>query len=398
MSDFDDETLVAFLDGELPSETSAAIEQELGVNLLLRDRVDGLRQTWELLVDLPEERPNPELTRSTIEMVAIQMGAENDVWYRRLMRSRLFLMAIGTVTALLFGIAGGRAWSSYVAHRVQHDLKYIADFGAFQEIASEEWLEQLAQDKYLTAAYPTDSIGDGPVPLEGGHAADEWLANLDEIDRGLLEDNLTAYRRAGNSPELLKKVKSLVDGIYASENSQLLVDTARSYAKLLNSLPTSYVSRMKSDPPDVRLAKVQRIVNDRMRLMFAESMPASDQRKLENWAFDNLSFGGEVILDQYYDNSIERLVQSMSDAARSLLEPQSPEERRLSLEIWLRAVLSPTEARAIAPDRLLEKLQELNDSPDPAAAREQQRIELLPEEEAQRELREMIQGAEAAQS
>ena len=72
----DDELRVAYLDGELSSEDVTLVESQLRADESMRIRLENLRVTGEMLLDLPEPKPNVDLARSTIEIVAIDLENE----------------------------------------------------------------------------------------------------------------------------------------------------------------------------------------------------------------------------------------------------------------------------------------------------------------------------------
>ncbi len=78
VTDADDEQLVAYLDGELVPEERSELEQRLGRDQSLRDRLRSLQTSWDLLDDLPMAAPNPLLLESTIRM-AIATASDTPV-------------------------------------------------------------------------------------------------------------------------------------------------------------------------------------------------------------------------------------------------------------------------------------------------------------------------------
>ena len=67
----DDETLVAYLDGELSREETLRFEQNLHTEPGLQKRVNDMQASWSLLSELPCPSPRRDLTQSTIEMVTL---------------------------------------------------------------------------------------------------------------------------------------------------------------------------------------------------------------------------------------------------------------------------------------------------------------------------------------
>ena len=72
-----EEQLVAYLDGELDTESCRRIEELLAVDPEVRRRLHWLEQTWEMLDELEATPVGEDFTRTTLEMIAV--AAEEDV-------------------------------------------------------------------------------------------------------------------------------------------------------------------------------------------------------------------------------------------------------------------------------------------------------------------------------
>ena len=72
-----DEELVAYLDGELDVEASRRIEAQLAADARIRERLQKLQRTWDLLGELDEALVDDTFTRSTLEMVALKATEES---------------------------------------------------------------------------------------------------------------------------------------------------------------------------------------------------------------------------------------------------------------------------------------------------------------------------------
>src|SRR6185436_1430854 len=71
-----DEEIVAYLDGELDSETEARVVRRLSDDPAYRLRLNQLQQAWDLLDNLRGTEADDEFAASTVAMVALQ--AEQD--------------------------------------------------------------------------------------------------------------------------------------------------------------------------------------------------------------------------------------------------------------------------------------------------------------------------------
>src|SRR2546430_188175 len=87
------EELVAYLDGELDADAARRIEERLRTDERLRDELHRLERTWDMLATLPRTEADPSLTKSTVEMLALE--AEGDFVLLARTRARRRLLAWG---------------------------------------------------------------------------------------------------------------------------------------------------------------------------------------------------------------------------------------------------------------------------------------------------------------
>lgn len=395
-NEFDDETLVAFLDGELEQQQSQAIEAELDSDPELQQRVATLRQSWDLLSELPSPVPNPDLARSTIELVTLELDTKpKRGWLSWKYRRPLLLVLFAAISVGLGALAGQFLSVAFAGH-LRRNLDVIADYAALKEIDSVEWLNELDAINYLTTAFPGDVIGDGNVP-ERWREREQWMDSLDEIDRGLLQDNAKAFvREPDERKDSLREVMKVIRE--QAEETNDLMPQVRAYAALLDSRSGKQKETLKSMPLNKRREQVQLIVNFKMRTIFAAQMPEKDRVAIDRWLLSN-DFLPNDVNELMFDSSfmpetlMQDLISQLSDEARSILEPQTVEEQSLSLGYWVTSVVFPEQKAAVSAEQLAEVLAQLANDSDYQAADELERIELLPEEQAQRVLRRMA-GAE----
>lgn len=133
-----DEELTAYLDGELTSTESTALELRLVSDESLRTRLAELRKAYDLLDELPETPHSKGFTQTTIEMVIADLkrsGAGDAVdpdpkgsalvksavdWRRRWFSFPYVLVPL--TTALLIGSLLGLAVSAF---RTQRELAVL---------------------------------------------------------------------------------------------------------------------------------------------------------------------------------------------------------------------------------------------------------------------------------
>ncbi len=141
----DQELLVAYLDGELDSHESTGVEQRLAQDVDFRALLSKLRETWDLLDDLPQPTVDEGFAQTTVEMVAVQAADESRVLPSNgASRQRYLWMAACLVAAIAsFGVV--RQWQTAGDRQLIQDLPVIENVDAYLEVQSLEFLEALAQ-------------------------------------------------------------------------------------------------------------------------------------------------------------------------------------------------------------------------------------------------------------
>ncbi len=73
-----EEQLVAYLDGELNAEASRRVEELLAADPNIRQTLQGLDRTWEMLAELETPQVAERFTRSTLEMVTVAAAEDTE--------------------------------------------------------------------------------------------------------------------------------------------------------------------------------------------------------------------------------------------------------------------------------------------------------------------------------
>ncbi len=111
-----DESLVAYLDGELDANERQRLEAELGRSDSLRARLRVLQTGWELLDELPQASPSSTLLETTIRMAAMTAstgdpptgGGSVRPSHGSWLRSQWLIASAASVAFLALGIAISR--------------------------------------------------------------------------------------------------------------------------------------------------------------------------------------------------------------------------------------------------------------------------------------------------
>jgi anti-sigma factor RsiW len=144
-----DEEIVAYLDGELDSESEARVARRLSDDPAYRLRLNQLQQAWDLLDNLRGTEADDEFTASTVAMVAVQAEHEAKSQQVRTVRQRnlAWLTLVGVV--LLSAI------SSYVVlnrrltradRNLVHDLPVIEHVDEYSNIDELSFLKLLTRE------------------------------------------------------------------------------------------------------------------------------------------------------------------------------------------------------------------------------------------------------------
>jgi anti-sigma factor RsiW len=147
-----DEQLVSYLDGELDAAESRQVEEALARNPRVRQELQQLERSWQLLDDLPRTQVDESFTRSTVEMIAVQ--AERDLVAIQAQlpqrRRRVWLVAAG---ALLAAAVAGFVTSTVLTQRADEkllsDLPVIENFDQYREVEDLEFLRMLKSQGFL---------------------------------------------------------------------------------------------------------------------------------------------------------------------------------------------------------------------------------------------------------
>ena len=101
-----DEQLVAYLDGELDAESSRRIEELLSTDPRLRQTLQRLDRTWELLDELDTSGAPDRFTQTTLEMVTVAASEDARRSLAGVSRQRRWRWAIVGGSLLAAGLAG----------------------------------------------------------------------------------------------------------------------------------------------------------------------------------------------------------------------------------------------------------------------------------------------------
>ncbi len=133
----DQEQLVAYLDGELDATEVQQVERRLSEDQAYRRLLADLERSWQLLDELPQPTAGEDFTRTTVEMVALdisgQLKTQRPRWRRSIWMQRA-AFAAATVAS---------AWAGFILvqyaldspnRRLLRDLPLIERVDAYRHV------------------------------------------------------------------------------------------------------------------------------------------------------------------------------------------------------------------------------------------------------------------------
>jgi anti-sigma factor RsiW len=149
-----DEEIVAYLDGELDSESEARVVRRLSDDPAYRSRLGQLQHAWDLLDNLRRTEADDEFVNSTVAMVAVHAEQESKSRQMRVVRQRS-LAWLSLVAVVLLSLASGYV----VLHRrmtrgdreLLRDLPVIEHVDEYRNIDDIEFLKRLERENLFAA-------------------------------------------------------------------------------------------------------------------------------------------------------------------------------------------------------------------------------------------------------
>ena len=141
--------LVSYLDGEIDAEEAMQVEERLARDPRFRQSLNELQRSWDMLDDLPQSMPSEQFTKTTVEMVAVQI--DNDVGHqqRRWGRARAWQRTATAASILLMAVAGFLI-AKYVLEAPDRaflrDLPIIERVDVYEHVDDLEFLQRLADE------------------------------------------------------------------------------------------------------------------------------------------------------------------------------------------------------------------------------------------------------------
>jgi anti-sigma factor RsiW len=139
------EQLVAYLDGELDADGSRRVEELLATDAKVRQALQGLDRTWELLGELETPQIAERFARSTLEMVAVAAAEDTERSRTEASRRRRWRWVIVGGSLLAAGAAGflGVSLRPDPNRQLIEDLPVLENLDQYRQIDDIEFLRSL---------------------------------------------------------------------------------------------------------------------------------------------------------------------------------------------------------------------------------------------------------------
>ena len=140
-----EEQLVAYLDGELDTEASRRVEELLAADPKVRQTLQGLDRTWELLDELEAPQVADRFTQSTLEMVTVAAAEDTERSRTEASRRRRRWWVIGSGSLLAAGAAGFLVVALWPDPNRQliDDLPLLENLDEYRQIDDVQFLRRL---------------------------------------------------------------------------------------------------------------------------------------------------------------------------------------------------------------------------------------------------------------
>jgi hypothetical protein len=298
-----DEELVAYLDGELDAESARRIEALLASDPTVRNRLQALERTWELLDELDAAPLGEPFTQTTLEMVAIAAQQDAEQSRADAPRRRRRLLLVVALSVMAAAAVGFSAVAMYNPDRqLLQDLPMLDRLDEYRQVDSIEFLHRLRDAGLFTQ---------GAVELPKGLVTDdESLADrrqrvekmgLDEKEQLVKAED----RFAGLPPVDQQRLRRLHDDLQNDPDAVQLGAIMHRYYEWLKPLPPLTAADLTEGQPEERIALVKKRLQEELQRDGGLRPSAKDLAALRNW-LDDCATHREADFVKFLNNEQER--------------------------------------------------------------------------------------------
>lgn len=297
-----DQTLVAYLDGELTDAEIDKVEADLVADSGLRTRLHELQATWDMLDELPREEPGESFLKSTIELVVTSAQRKKRKWHRWPLRIGALAIAFGLTFAVAFQVVRYMQAAPY--RQFVSDLDFLENADLYQQVQDVEFLTRLHKAGVFRQSSETVDVSIFELPNE------ERLASLDPFEiQDIRQDEKTFHLM---STQEKKKLRDIHREIFASDQRDELLATLRLYCQWYAKVPPSEEKyALKQLSVDERVQKVIEIRKREAEVLFGlqgeTSLPQEDVPALFKWGSDFCKAKNEAMINALVGDSAQSL-------------------------------------------------------------------------------------------
>ena len=345
-----DESLVAYLDGELDATERARVEQRLNEDDAYRRRLRELQRSWDLLDLLPSLELSKSFCNTTVEMAVVIADERMRADQLRLPRRRWVLGLAGAmscVTSALASYTGIRWWGGQQDVRLLQDIGVIKHLEALTHGESVAFLKSLDQaglfsDEVRIKVTENETLGE--LASKNLQQRRVWLDSTTTAEKLELASLQRRFRSLTETQR--QQLRDFTKTLLLEPRSDALLAVMFRYSDWLSTVPAAQRFELVDEGPEQRVARLRRFIEVRRfdRLRAANISPA-DVQVVRKWSRGLIR------------TRRARMIALIPETARQHLE-SLPDERR-QLEWLFRFYLQPRFGVARRHPELLPTRQEL---------------------------------------
>lgn len=289
-----DQTLVAYLDGELSDTETAAVEDRLASEPELRARLQGLQASWDMLDELPRSKPDNNFLKSTMEMVVTSARKKKVKWHRWPVRILVLTAAFALASLAAFQLTRNMqtdSWRAFVA-----DLDFLENVDMYDQIQETQFLIALNEQGIFNDSSQTEDFSYLDTPNQ---------VRMDSLDAfqvsGIKKSHEAFALKPAQNQALLRQIH---DEIFAREDRDELLATMRSYTEWLSTVqPPEERYKLSELPVADRVERVAEIRRVQAEQYFGRqgetSLPPEDVTRFFRWCSEFCDSKREVMIEKF---------------------------------------------------------------------------------------------------
>ncbi len=327
----DEETLVAYLDGELSEAEIIEVEKRLTTCEKFRKQLNGLERTWDMLDALPAVEPTDSFTRSTMEMV---IGDQT----KTVLRGQKKFWTFPLRAACMIGLPLLACLGTYTFAKWQQDAPLRTLIADMPLLANYELYESAKTIEFVDLLYNKGLLSDSTIIETEEPAEFVWEFSAETLDSLSDERKADLQRKVERFQQLPEPTQQAFrdfhNKILENENRDALMERLRVYDAWLQEIDRDQMLDLQSKPAEERINAIRTIERAMRRNMFGNNLNEEDKEIVFQW-FEQLAHDNKDFVRREFKklkNSNRRLNWINSDVA--------PEDlMRLLINYRLRSVL-----------------------------------------------------------